>query len=67
MKLPNGPGKHFSITLPEDTSDYLDRMAGRRGTYRGAIAREAILDWVSRQPPEPTASTGTDVGQEQGG
>jgi predicted transcriptional regulator len=65
MRLPNGPGKHFSITLPEDASDRLDRMAARRGTYRGAVAREAILDWIARQPLERVDDPGDGAGPKQ--
>lgn len=42
------PKGRFSISIPRSAVKQLDSIAEVRGSKRGAVVREAVLDWLCR-------------------
>jgi len=44
----------FSVRLPSELTDALDRRAAERGVGRSMVVREAVATYLTAAPPPPT-------------
>jgi len=44
----------FSVRLPSEMTDALDRRAAERGVGRSMVVREAVATYLTAAPPPPT-------------